>query len=254
MEYVESAKLRNKKRDRTDRLKLRLGMNAAEVKNAMTEEQQATDDLGESKRKFDECQTNVKNEIKIFETQKTRDLTKSMTNYAHIHLRYERAKLTSLEKTLKEIRSLQPHPISPNHPFHMVMEEEEQQHHASSSSTTTNTTSSSYRDRNNSNSNKRRHHTNQHRPQKTLQSSMSLPTWTRKHLDSNDIDNDEDIDIDSNHSNSGSNSNSNSSKQKNIKRTTSYEDHHHPSTSNPSHLLSSSYDERLGVRKQSTLW
>ncbi|KAI8078794.1 uncharacterized protein BX664DRAFT_270208 [Halteromyces radiatus] len=40
MEYVASAKQRNRKRDRTDKLKLRMGLNASEVRTAMTEEQE----------------------------------------------------------------------------------------------------------------------------------------------------------------------------------------------------------------------
>ncbi|KAI8064146.1 hypothetical protein BC940DRAFT_242613 [Gongronella butleri] len=40
MDYVESAKHRSRKRDRADRLKLRMGMNASEVQTAVEEEQQ----------------------------------------------------------------------------------------------------------------------------------------------------------------------------------------------------------------------
>ncbi|ORZ23077.1 hypothetical protein BCR42DRAFT_318539 [Absidia repens] len=42
MEYVASAKQRNRKRDRTDKLKLRMGMNGPEVRLAMTEEQEVS--------------------------------------------------------------------------------------------------------------------------------------------------------------------------------------------------------------------
>ncbi|CAO3616037.1 unnamed protein product [Cunninghamella blakesleeana] len=251
MEYVESAKVRNRKRDRADKLKLRLGLNAQEVRNAITEEQQATDDLAEHKKRFDECQSNVKNEIKVFETQKARDLTKSMTDYAHLNLRYERAKLTSLEKTLKELRSFQPNPISHNYPFHIV---EEEDIHSSSSITS----SSSYRDRNN---NKRRH-AGQHRRQKTLHASMSLPTCSRKHSDDDDDNNSSILQSENHHGNSsstsGNNNNNNKNKKNNkvIKRSTTATsiNDDHGSTTNPSHVLSSSYDERLGVRNQSSLW
>jgi hypothetical protein len=42
MEYVASAKQRNRKRDRADKLKLRMGLAASEVRSAMTEEQEVS--------------------------------------------------------------------------------------------------------------------------------------------------------------------------------------------------------------------
>jgi hypothetical protein len=42
MEYVASAKQRNRKRDRADKLKLRMGLVASEVRSAMTEEQEVS--------------------------------------------------------------------------------------------------------------------------------------------------------------------------------------------------------------------
>ncbi|ORX41547.1 hypothetical protein DM01DRAFT_1313972 [Hesseltinella vesiculosa] len=74
MEYVESAKNRSRKRDRTDRLKLRMGLHANEVQAALAEEQQATDALAEHKKEFDTCQSNVKEEMRLFEGQKTRSI------------------------------------------------------------------------------------------------------------------------------------------------------------------------------------
>lgn len=40
MEYVDSMKLRNKKRDKADRLKLRMGLNAPEVQATIAEEEE----------------------------------------------------------------------------------------------------------------------------------------------------------------------------------------------------------------------
>ncbi|KAI8339645.1 Vps5 C terminal like-domain-containing protein [Chlamydoabsidia padenii] len=233
MEYVTSAKQRNRKRDRADKLKLRMGLNASEVRLAMTEEQEATDELGETKRQFDECQDTVKNEIRLFETQKRRDLTHSMRNYANLSLHYERAKLKALEKTLSEIQLLKPTPIAYHHPLNLLDDEDTQ----SSSSG-----NSSHRERNTttsggSNNSSKRRHKNHHRPQKTLQSSASLPTWTRKRID--DGGNDDDGNTSDKNGIDDNNTGDDTFITRRVSPFTRYED------GTSSHALSASYDDRL---------
>ncbi|CAO3597268.1 unnamed protein product [Absidia cylindrospora] len=249
MEYVASAKQRNRKRDRTDKLKLRMGMNGPEVRQAMTEEQEATDDLAESKRRFDQSQETVKNEIRLFETQKRRDLTHSMKKYVNLSIHYERTKLEALEKTLTDIRHLQPTPLIYHHPLN-VREDEDTQSSAS-------TTSSSHRDRGSGPSTGKRRHKNHHRPQKTLQSSASLPTWSRKKRTGGDDDDDDDDNAyfggDQGVGDNGvammenSTSDGTHSTARRISPFTRYED------GTSTHVLSASYDDRLRA-SSTTSW
>jgi hypothetical protein len=155
-----------------------------------------------------------------------------MKNYANLSLHYERAKLVALEKTLSEIQLLKPTPIAYHHPLNLLDDEDTQ----SSSSGT-----SSYRERNTSNSGgsntSKRRHKNHHRPQKTLQSSASLPTWTRKRTGDGDDDDDNNC-TDKNEIND-SNTSDDSLMNRRVSPFTRYED------GTSSHVLSSSYDDRL---------
>ncbi|KAF7727290.1 hypothetical protein EC973_007806 [Apophysomyces ossiformis] len=177
MEYVDSVKHRNKKRDKADKLKLRMGLSAPEVQATMMEEQQATEGLDSTRQQFDACQANVKKEIRLFEAQKRRDVTRSINDYVQVNLRYERAKLQSLEKALDEMRHFAPKPLLLTHGLLMMASEEDD---LSSSTTSTATFDTARR----SSTWRRRHKKQQHsREPKTLQSSASLPTWTRKKTD-----------------------------------------------------------------------
>ncbi|KAL9556087.1 hypothetical protein MBANPS3_002047 [Mucor bainieri] len=104
MDYVDQLKFRNKKRDRSDKLKLRLGINHPEVREVIAEELEASKELEKSKRDFDEYQEKVKKEIKLFERQKSKDLKKSIKNYVDLSIRYEKLKLSNLEKTLQDMQ------------------------------------------------------------------------------------------------------------------------------------------------------
>ncbi|ORX48289.1 hypothetical protein DM01DRAFT_1409953 [Hesseltinella vesiculosa] len=171
MEYVESAKNRSRKRDRTDRLKLRMGLHANEVQAALAEEQQATDALAEHKKEFDTCQSNVKEEMRLFEGQKTHDLLTSMTSFARLQLRYEKGKLQALEKTLSDIQLLQPSSLR--------------------HSSLTMPTPIYQQDPVDHTKKQRRPKTRQQNtspPQRTLQSSASLPTWRSREDDDEEVD------------------------------------------------------------------
>ncbi|KAI9485378.1 MAG: hypothetical protein EXX96DRAFT_544902 [Benjaminiella poitrasii] len=106
MEYVDHLKQRNKKRDKSDRLKLKLRINHPELSKTIKEEEEATILLKKSKEEFDECQNKVKKEIKMFEMQKNRDLRKTIRDYVNVSLHYEKLKLQHLEKTLVDIQQI----------------------------------------------------------------------------------------------------------------------------------------------------
>ncbi|KAJ8658397.1 hypothetical protein O0I10_005749 [Lichtheimia ornata] len=165
MEYVDSMKLRNKKRDKADRLKLRMGLNAPEVQATIAEEEEATQELQASRQEFDACQAKVKQEIQLFETQKQHDIKRAIHDYVQLSLRYERTNMNSLEKALEELRQFHPKPA-----VHPLLSDEE----ASSA-----TSSSTYHRR------RRRRRGSKHGPQAIL-SSASLPTSTRKQQSSDD--------------------------------------------------------------------
>ncbi|KAG0167618.1 Vacuolar protein sorting-associated protein 5 [Apophysomyces sp. BC1034] len=175
MEYVDSVKHRNKKRDKADKLKLRMGLAAPEVQATMIEEQEATEGLDLRRQQFDACQANVKEEIRVFEAQKRRDVTRSINDYVQVNLRYERAKLQSLEKALDEMRHFTPKPILLAHGLLTMAAEDDD---LSSSTTSTATFDTARRS-----STRRRRQPHHRKEPQALQSSASLPTWTRKKAD-----------------------------------------------------------------------
>ncbi|GAA5812158.1 hypothetical protein MFLAVUS_005608 [Mucor flavus] len=172
MDYVDQLKHRNKKRDRSDKLKLRLGINHPEVKQVIEEEKEVSESLSKSKKEFDQCQEKVKKEIHVFDIQKSKDLRKAIKDYVNLSIRYENTKLQNLEKTLQDMQQ----PIIRSTPF---------MYHAISP-----TTSSVSRDsitsseRQKKRREKKHLHQNYKELQKPLQSSASLPTRTVPEQDS----------------------------------------------------------------------
>lgn len=163
MEYVESVKFRNKKRDKADKLKMRMGMHAPEVQATAAEEQEAADALSASRDRFDSCQAQVKQEIDLFEASKQQQVKTAIQAYCQLNLKYERAKLDSLQKALDEMRQFQPKPVR------MALLPD------SSSSENEDPLSSSSKD-SNGKPMKRRRRQKTAKP-KAIQSSASLPTW-----------------------------------------------------------------------------
>ncbi|KAI9498141.1 Vps5 C terminal like-domain-containing protein [Zychaea mexicana] len=166
MDYVDSVKHRNKKRDKADKLKLRMGLTAPEVQATIAEEEEAAQELQTSRQEFDACQAKVKQEIQLFETQKQHDITRAIHDYVNLSLRYERSKLSSLEKAVHEIRQFNPKPVSL---AHTLLPDEEESSTASSS--TYDAKQQQHRKR------RRRRGSRKHGPQAIL-SSASLPTST----------------------------------------------------------------------------
>ncbi|KAI8139559.1 Vps5 C terminal like-domain-containing protein [Fennellomyces sp. T-0311] len=185
MEYVDSVKHRNKKRDKADKLKLRMGLHAPEVQATIAEEEEATQELHSSRQEFDECQAKVKQEIQLFETQKQHDIKRAIHDYVNLSLRYERSKLASLEKAVQEIRQFHPKPISL---AHQLLSDDDESSTASSSTTHDNKQQQRKR--------RRRRGSRKHGPQAIL-SSASLPTSTprkktQKQTKSGDCESDDD--------------------------------------------------------------
>lgn len=166
MDYVDQLKFRNKKRERADKLKLRLGMNHPEVKEVIEEEKEATLLLESSKKDFDDCQEKVKEEIKQFEIQKSKDLRNSIKDYVHLSIRYEKTKLEYLEKALNDtiLQTYQPP---------QIQEQAESIDQATEEDTTTDSDSLKKKKK----TKKRQQQPNQNEfSKKPLQSSASLPT------------------------------------------------------------------------------
>ena len=184
MDYVDGLKYRNKKRDRADKLKLRLGINHPEVKEVMAEEVEAAELLEKSKQEFDDIQAKVKKEIQVFDTQKSKDLRKSIKDYVNLSIRYEKTKLQNLEKTLQDMQQ----PVIRSTSFFYQQQQQQQQEQSSiSSSLHTNpeddssTTSTIHPSTRQKKRRQKQHlHQNYKELQKPLQSSASLPTRNRK--------------------------------------------------------------------------
>ncbi|KAI7865617.1 hypothetical protein BDF14DRAFT_1823645 [Spinellus fusiger] len=169
IDYSECIKQRNKKKDKT---KVRLGPMAPEVSSAGIDKQEAIDALEKSQLAFHTCHAKVKKEVSLFESQKRHDIKTAMMDYVRLHVRYEKAKLESLEKALEAMRSITENPTTYTQP--LVPNEEED--HSSASSV-------SYRpydsDQPFQRTPRRKQRVKKHEPH-VLQSSASLPTWSRK--------------------------------------------------------------------------
>jgi hypothetical protein len=165
IDYAEKLKHRNKKRDRADKLKLRLGMNHPEVKTVIAEETDATDLLDQSRDEFDSYQDKVKQEIRLFERQKRDDVTRAIKNYVKLSIRYEQTQLNTLEKTLSDMQE----PFTARQPFLGYQK-------MSPPSINSQAESSSSRQQ----KKRRQQHQNYKELHKTLQSSSSLPTRNRR--------------------------------------------------------------------------
>ncbi|KAI9312607.1 Vps5 C terminal like-domain-containing protein [Dichotomocladium elegans] len=169
MDYVDSMKHRNKKRDKADKLKLRMGLHAPEVQATIAEEEEATQELQASRQEFDACQAKVKQEIQLFEDQKKKDVKQAIHDYVRLSLKYEQANFNSLQKALDEMRDFHRKPVQ----YGLFADED-----CGSSAS-----SSTYQRR------RRRRRGSKQGPQAIL-SSASLPTSTRKQkpCDSNKSD------------------------------------------------------------------
>ncbi|CEG69870.1 hypothetical protein RMATCC62417_05866 [Rhizopus microsporus] len=182
MDYVEHLKIRNKKRDRADKSKLRLGLNHPEVKQVIAEEIEL---LEEKKKKFDKVQAKVKQEIKLFENQKIKDLKKAIKDYVNLSIRYEKIKLQNLEKTVNEMQQ----PVIKSATPFIYQQQQQQQHEEEEQQEEQGMLSSSSGNSSTSKQKKRRQKQKQHLRQnyselkKPLQSSASLPTRHKNELD-----------------------------------------------------------------------
>ncbi|CAO3679454.1 unnamed protein product [Rhizopus microsporus] len=185
MDYVEHLKIRNKKRDRADKSKLRLGLNHPEVKQVIAEEIEASQLLEEKKKKFDKVQAKVKQEIKLFENQKIKDLKKAIKDYVNLSIRYEKIKLQNLEKTVNEMQQ----PVIKSATPFIYQQQQQQQHEEEEQQEEQGMSSSSSGNSSTSKQKKRRQKQKQHLRQnyselkKPLQSSASLPTRHKNELD-----------------------------------------------------------------------
>ncbi|OAD01592.1 hypothetical protein MUCCIDRAFT_165460 [Mucor lusitanicus CBS 277.49] len=180
MDYVDQLKFRNKKRDRSDKLKLRLGINHPEVREVIAEEIEASEELEKNKKDFDEYQEKVKKEIRLFEKQKSKDIKKSIKDYVDLSIRYERLKLSNLEKTLQDMQ--QPVIKAPFNysvsPSHSVFD--------SSSSSVASSSKNARQQKKKRQQQQQTHQSKHHKDvKKPLKSSASLPTTRNAAADTN---------------------------------------------------------------------
>ncbi|RUS26402.1 hypothetical protein BC938DRAFT_470808 [Jimgerdemannia flammicorona] len=104
---VNVIKQRNRKRDKTDRLKLKMAQNSADVLTAITEEEQATESVTAVQEAFTAAQQSVARELSWFEEERSRDLSKALRDYVQVTVRYERQKLETLQRALRRMREVE---------------------------------------------------------------------------------------------------------------------------------------------------
>ncbi|CAO3701953.1 unnamed protein product [Rhizopus stolonifer] len=179
MEYAEQLKARNKKRDRTNKLESKLSTDHPELRQAVAEEDEVIQSLEGIKNEFDFIHEKVKQEIKLFEAQKIKDLKKSIKNYASLSIRYEKTKLQNLEKTLNDMQ--QPI-IKSARQFSYSQHLREQENLVISPSSSSVASSSKQKKRRQQ---KHHLHQNYNELQKPLQSSASLPTRNKNEATDN---------------------------------------------------------------------
>jgi hypothetical protein len=171
----------------------------------------------------------VKKEIKVFETQKSKDLKKSIKDYVNLSIRYEKIKLQNLEKTLSDMQQ----PVIKSTPFmyqqqQAISRPQQLSPNNSLSHDEEGTSIASHTKKRRQQKGKEHLHQNYKELQKPLQSSASLPT--RSHRKSND----------------NSNNDSDSSESGSAAVPT---DHHHNNNNNNNNRISmsASYDDRLST-------
>lgn len=141
--------------------------------------------LEEKKKKFDKVQAKVKQEIKLFENQKIKDLKKAIKDYVNLSIRYEKIKLQNLEKTVNEMQQ----PVIKSATPFIYQQQQQQQHEEEEQQEEQGMLSSSSGNSSTSKQKKRRQKQKQHLRQnyselkKPLQSSASLPTRHKNELD-----------------------------------------------------------------------
>ncbi|KAG1051483.1 hypothetical protein G6F46_001495 [Rhizopus delemar] len=179
MEYAEQLKIRNKKRDKAGKLESKLASDHPELRQAMIEEDEkkAVQCLEQIKKEFDSTQEKVKQEIKLFERQKIRDLKKCINDYANLSIRYEKTQLQNLEKTLNDMQ--QPN-IKPARQFMYQQQETPKEESVSRSSSIASSSKQKKRRQQ-----KQHLHQNYSELQKPLQSSASLPTRNKNEITDN---------------------------------------------------------------------
>lgn len=138
---------------------------------------QASEELEKNKKDFDEYQEKVKKEIKLFERQKSKDLKKSIKDYVDLSIRYEKLKLSTLEKTLQDMQQ----PVV-KVPFNYSVSPSQSVFDSSSSSVASSSKNARQQKKKRQQQSQSKHHKDLKKP---LKSSASLPTTRNAVTDNN---------------------------------------------------------------------
>ncbi|ORY07488.1 hypothetical protein K493DRAFT_273531 [Basidiobolus meristosporus CBS 931.73] len=103
-EYVRLVKKRNKRRDKTEKLKLKMSETTPEIQAAIAEETKATENVEAEKKVFGSCQKNLTQELVRFEREKAKDFRKALNEFVEIQIHFEKEKFSLLKKTLDGFR------------------------------------------------------------------------------------------------------------------------------------------------------
>ncbi|KAK9727770.1 hypothetical protein K7432_001589 [Basidiobolus ranarum] len=103
-EYVRLVKKRNKRRDKTEKLKLKTNESSPEVQAAITEETKANENVEVEQKKYESCQKNLTQELVRFEREKAKDFRKALNEFVEIQIHFEKEKFLLLKKTLDGLR------------------------------------------------------------------------------------------------------------------------------------------------------
>ncbi|KAI9285404.1 hypothetical protein BC943DRAFT_324228 [Umbelopsis sp. AD052] len=104
MEYVQAIKLRNKKRDKADKLRVKMPQHTQEVQVAIQEEEKAKEDVQVHRVAYLKADSIVNREISLFEEYMSTDLNSSIKAYVASNIAQERRKLHSMEKAFQKIK------------------------------------------------------------------------------------------------------------------------------------------------------
>ncbi|KAJ2958762.1 hypothetical protein NQZ79_g5650 [Umbelopsis isabellina] len=103
-EYVQAIKQRNKKRDKADKLKLKMAPNSVEVQGAVQEEDKAKQDVEQRREAYLAADSVANREISLFEDWMSSDLKETIKSYVAANIAQERRKLHSMEKAFQKIK------------------------------------------------------------------------------------------------------------------------------------------------------
>ncbi|CAI2162276.1 12819_t:CDS:2 [Funneliformis geosporum] len=106
VEYVNLVKQRNKKYEKTEKLKSVKGLDSYDVQVAIAEDSKLTENVQKEKEEFINVQKTVTRELMRFKKEKSDELNKILKEYSELQLRFEKQKLKTLTSYLNKLKNI----------------------------------------------------------------------------------------------------------------------------------------------------